>query len=92
MGRALDQGGGVREVARRMLTNFTVQASVSEFDSAQRTLKEASAKALPQVRRGEAPQHDPLTPSCGQHPITCCCNWRALMKPATLVSSPLALA
>jgi hypothetical protein len=32
-----------------MLTNFSVQASVSEFYTAQRLLKEPPAKALPQV-------------------------------------------
>jgi len=32
-----------------MMTNFSVQASVSEFYMAQRLLKDPGAKALPQV-------------------------------------------
>jgi hypothetical protein len=44
----------VKETARRMLTNFSVQASVSEFYTAQRLLRDHPAKALPQVWRGVA--------------------------------------
>jgi hypothetical protein len=41
----------VKETARRMLTNYTAQATVSDFYTAQRLFKEPGAKALPEVRR-----------------------------------------
>lgn len=40
----------VKETATRMLTNFSVQASVNDFFTAQRIFKESGTKALPQVR------------------------------------------
>jgi hypothetical protein len=39
----------VKETATRMLKNFSVQASVNEFYTAQRVYKEAANQALPQV-------------------------------------------
>lgn len=41
----------MKETASRMLTNFSVQAGVNDFYTAQRVFKESSAKVLPQVRR-----------------------------------------
>lgn len=40
----------VKDTATRMLTNFSVQAGTNEFYTAQRVFKDASIKALPQVR------------------------------------------
>lgn len=42
----------MKETASRMLTNFSVQAGVNDFYTAQRVFKESSAKVLPQVRQG----------------------------------------
>lgn len=39
----------VKEATNRMLTNFSVQASVNDFFTAQRIFKESGTKALPQV-------------------------------------------
>eukprot|EP00775_Hariotina_reticulata_P008512 gene8512-8694_t len=50
--KALDQGTGhVKTTATRMLTNFTVQATVNEYYTAQRIYKDAAHKELPQVKK-----------------------------------------
>ncbi len=59
----------VKETARRMMTNFSVQASVGDFYTAQRLLKDPGAKALPQVGTGM------LSCNCIGHPF-----WRPVWK------------
>jgi len=41
----------VKTTATRMLTNFTVQASVNEYYTAQRLYKDAAHRELPQVNK-----------------------------------------
>eukprot|EP00882_Tetradesmus_deserticola_P022104 GHRQ01023988.1.p2 GENE.GHRQ01023988.1~~GHRQ01023988.1.p2 ORF type:complete len:195 (+),score=115.78 GHRQ01023988.1:234-818(+) len=53
--KAHDVGTGqIKETATRMLNNFSVQASVNDFYTAQRVFKEAASEALPQAVTADA--------------------------------------
>eukprot|EP00878_Enallax_costatus_P012355 GHUV01012905.1.p1 GENE.GHUV01012905.1~~GHUV01012905.1.p1 ORF type:complete len:221 (+),score=73.77 GHUV01012905.1:1993-2655(+) len=53
--KAHDPGtGAVKEATNRMLTNFSVQASVNDFFTAQRIFRDPATKALPQAVEADA--------------------------------------